>query len=120
MSTIAYPRIWNRHGGERIIIGETRVSWLLKPDTDWMDPIKVKKKTPNPNADRPQWFFDEHTWRITVWADTHFHGIKNAIGDYSRRIDPETLHRVAEVIGYMPTLNSSQTSTISETGATKQ
>ena len=101
-----YPQIWDRVG-PRKIIGETRLSWLVE-QTWTTEPAKVNKKTPNRNIDHPQWFFDAATQLMEVWADTHFHAIKESIGRHRRSIDAATLHRVAEVIGYLPTLASSQ------------
>ena len=104
-----YPRIWDRNG-ERQIVGETKVSWLVKRDYAHSDPLKINKKSPNGTKPKEhwQWFFDEQERQLIVWASTNFNGIKEALGRYSLSVSPETLHRVAEVIGYYPTLNSSQ------------
>lgn len=112
-----YPRIWD-HTRERKIVGETKVSWLV--ERSWAEPEKVSKKSPNKNGAHPQWFFDENAQRLEFWADSNFHAVKESIGRYGRLIDAATLHRVAELIGYMPTLNPSQPGTISETGETKR
>lgn len=101
---MAYPRIWDRCA-ERKIIGETKLSWLI--EQSWTHtPAKINKKTPNRHRSIPQWFFDERERDLTVWADANFNGIKRFMGEYSRNLTPEILHRVAELIGYMPTLTT--------------
>lgn len=105
-----YPRIWDRYV-EREIVGETKVSWLVKqPHTS--EAVKVNKR--KPNGDKPelhaQWFFDESQQQLVVWACTNFHRVKETLGRHSCNVSPEVLHRVAEAIGYYPTLNSSQPS----------
>ena len=90
-----YPRIWDRNG-ERKIIGETRVSWLVHPETTWGEPIKVKKKNPNNNPDWPQWFFDEESREMFAWWVRHRHSVPRAV----ERLDAATLRKVADLIGY--------------------
>ena len=96
-----YPPIWTRFGTEpRVIIGETKRSWLIKPDADWQEPIKLPKKHINRGCGRPQWFWDKAERDAEVWADGNFNAIKRALGEYSRGVDAATLRKIADLIGY--------------------
>ena len=96
--------IWHRSGeSSRKIVGETRVSWLVEPGCDWMEPIRVNKKDMNKDGYQPQWFLTKEERDSEVWADRNFYAIQRQIGEYGRRVDAATLRKIADLIGYKET-----------------
>lgn len=97
MTPTKYPRIWDR-SGEREIVGETRVSWLVKSRYSWMLPEKVAKKCWNKNEHFPQWFDSEEPRAQCIWAEANRYNIIRQIS-YAT-LSPATLRTIAELIGY--------------------
>ena len=101
-----YPRIWDR-SGERRIIGETRVSWLIcainertRQEYEWAAPAKVPKKKINAGHSEmwPMWFWSEEDRQDAVYAPNHRWKIADTISRGNH--DSTTLRKIAELIGY--------------------
>lgn len=122
-----YPRIWDR-SGERTIIGQTKVSWIVGrrggESAYWVGKIETLAK--NRKSDSGGWTFDglrrcghvdlvpksepnrgfspHHPYWFTSeaeWLDMMFaykHG--SAISEQVGRADGATLRKIADLIGY--------------------
>ena len=105
-----YPRIWDRDG-ERRIVGETRVSWLVadlsggrgphsREENLWKLPLKVPKAQWNRGCQTtwPKWFDSEKARNDFDFMQRNRYSIGEAVryGDH----DATTLRKVAELIGY--------------------
>lgn len=103
-----FPRIWDDQG-ERTIIGETKISWIvvrrgdekaswvphidaLRQDPEsgigWVDYASlrrgyhidlVNKKTPNDNDSYPRWWFQEQAMKDDTYHHYHLYSIADAI-----------------------------------------
>ncbi len=104
----AYPRIWD-WSGERKIVGETKVSWLviekrvedrdIATFDDWQMKrfiTKVSKKNP---PDR--WMFSEVAMNDHKYIVRHHNDIATWL-QRKRDISADTLRQIAELIGYKP------------------
>ena len=95
-----YPRIWDLDG-ERKIIGETRLSWLVENISYGHNPpIKVSKKSPNKGYEgqSPQWFFDEAEYAEITFRHRHKDRIKRCF--FGAYLTNDQLRQVAAMIGY--------------------
>lgn len=105
-----YPRIWD-DDGERVIIGETKFSWIVvergHESDNWVEQIEalranpesrigwmafdnlksggyfvlVSKKTPNKEGSRPTWWLDERSMKDYTFHRNHVASIGQAIRD---------------------------------------
>jgi hypothetical protein len=91
-----YPEIWDR-SGKREIIGETNLSWLVKPQYNWEGPIKVAKKNPNKNRHFPQWFFTEEEYLGITYAARNKWKIAQSVDFVD---DWRIIRQIADLIGY--------------------
>ena len=95
-----YPRIWDLFG-ERKIIGETRVSWLVDSGYFWSPSIKVPKKSPNKNGYCPTWFFLESEREDRLYVLEHSSAIANKLyRHYMGELTADQLRQIAAIIGY--------------------
>jgi hypothetical protein len=84
--------IYREHFVERLIVGETRVSWIvgMSADTPWTHAKYPKKFNPH----RRFWRADQID--AAVWAHDNRYEISQEI----QRIDEDLLRKVADLIGY--------------------
>lgn len=96
-----YPRIWEREG-ERKIIGETKVSWLVQNEMRWAPAIKVPKRDWNRgrSPQHPRWFDSEESRADYVWMMKNRYDIGRRI-EYGGDFPAATLRKIAELIGYV-------------------
>lgn len=91
--------IYRRNGKPVEIVGETRVSWVLKSEWSWEKPEKVSKKMlASPDIEQWQQFFaNKQDAEDAVFVQNHRHLIGNAVGTL---LDPIVLRNIANLIGY--------------------
>ena len=100
MSDPIFPRIWDLDG-ERKIIGETRVSWLVESGSAWSPPIKVAKKNSNKEKFYPRWFFSESDQTDRLYVIENASAIISKLYyTYPIKITAEQLRQIAAIIGY--------------------
>ena len=95
-----YPRIWDLDG-ERKIIGETRLSWLVDSGLRRRPSIKVSKKAPNKKDYCPTWFLLESEREDRLYVLEHSSAIANKLyRSYPGELTADQLRQIAAIIGY--------------------
>lgn len=97
-----YPRIWDRNG-ERKIVGETQMSWLVAERgmvALARSQPRFREKVPKkPQSSRREWFFSEKEMQDENWVDDHREEILKLAERNSLTADQ--LRKIAAIVGYV-------------------
>lgn len=88
-----------RRWREYLIIGETRVSWIVGWRESGSEAFKINKKTGEANTgDRIRWSLDglREEWEEAQWVSKNAYRIAEKV----QRCDVATLRQIAALIGY--------------------